>query len=42
MDVMNGNVNTEAQPSCDNCLYEYTCSWEPAGEKSCCEDCKEE
>ena len=39
---MNGNVNTEIQPSCENCLYEYTCSWEPAGEKSCCENCKEE
>ena len=39
---MNGNVNTETQPSCDNCLYEYTCSWDPAGERNCCEDYKEE
>ena len=39
---MNGNVNTEAQPSCDNCLYEYTCDWSKAGERSCCEDYKEE
>lgn len=42
VDRMNENVNTEIQPSCDNCLYEYTCDWSKAGERSCCEDYKEE
>lgn len=30
------------QESCDNCLYEYTCDWSKAGERSCCEDYKED
>lgn len=25
---------------CTNCMYEYTCSWEPAGEKGYCEKWK--
>ena len=42
VDGMNGNADTGTQPSCDNCLYEYTCDWSKAGERSCCEDYKED
>lgn len=28
--------------NCSNCLYEYTCSWKPAGDKDCCEEWKTE
>lgn len=28
--------------TCTNCTYEYTCSWEPAGDRGCCENWKSE
>lgn len=27
-----------AQESCINCLYEYTCNWQRAGDRPCCEE----
>lgn len=26
------------EKACWNCLHEYQCNWEPAGEKTCCPD----
>lgn len=31
-----------AQESCTNCLYEYTCDWEWAGDRGCCENWRNE
>lgn len=28
--------------SCENCVYEYTCDWTPAGEEECCKNWRPE
>lgn len=30
------------QQRCDNCLFEYSCNWEAAGEDACCPEWKPE
>lgn len=37
-----GVAMRENEKTCMNCLFEYPCSWEPAGEESCCPEWRPE